>query len=178
MKKTLTTLALILTLSLGIWTLAVTFSPITSNFQAGDEVSATTFNDLFNAINENFNAAKTAIEANETAISTLQSTPSEGLAKASAAVVCSNANSSVSRSFSTVEGATVSVENGPVTGRCTINFGFKVDDRLWNVSAIAVNSPQFAGCFPGTGANENKLFCSTFNGTGTAENGSLMVTIF
>jgi hypothetical protein len=58
-----------LALGLGIWTLAVTFSPIESNFQAGDEVSASAFNDLFSAINDNFNAAKAAIEANEAATS-------------------------------------------------------------------------------------------------------------
>ena len=75
MKKVFKITAITLALSLGIWTLAVTFSPISSNFQAGAEVSATAFNDLFSAINENFNAAKTAIEANEAAINAVTSAP-------------------------------------------------------------------------------------------------------
>lgn len=53
--KQLTTAAIVtLALGLGIWTLAVTLSPIVSSFSAGDEVSAQAFNDLFTAINDNF----------------------------------------------------------------------------------------------------------------------------
>jgi len=73
MKKLIKTIAFTLTLSLGIWTLAVTFSPISSNFQTGAEVSASAFNDLFSAINENFNEVKTVIENLESAVLSNQS---------------------------------------------------------------------------------------------------------
>lgn len=83
MKKLVTTLMFASALSLGIWTLAVSFTPIVSSFSTGDELSASIFNDLFGAINDNFNVAKTAIEANEsaitaneTAVSALRSQPS------------------------------------------------------------------------------------------------------
>lgn len=81
MKKLVKTLMFAATLSLGIWTLAVTFTPIASNFSAGDEVSASIFNDLFSAINDNFSAAKTAIDANESAIAAMRSTPAVSAGK-------------------------------------------------------------------------------------------------
>ena len=40
MKRLISTLAVTAALSLGLWTLAVTFSPIASNFSDGDPVSA------------------------------------------------------------------------------------------------------------------------------------------
>ena len=67
MKKLIRTTIAALVLGLGIWTLAVTFSPIVSNFQSGEQVSANAFNALFNAIDANFTAAKTAIDALEAA---------------------------------------------------------------------------------------------------------------
>jgi hypothetical protein len=68
MNKVFRTVAFTIALALGIWTLAITFTPVSSSFSAGEEVSATIFNDLFTAINNNFDAAKTAIETNEGAI--------------------------------------------------------------------------------------------------------------
>lgn len=75
MKTVLRTFVFACALGFGIWTLAVSFSPISSNFQAGDEVSADGFNALFNAIGANFDAAKSAIDANEAAISALSAKP-------------------------------------------------------------------------------------------------------
>ncbi|MCA9835563.1 MAG: hypothetical protein KC422_01550 [Trueperaceae bacterium] len=75
MKTTLRTLVFALALGFSIWTLAVSFSPISSNFQAGDEVSADGFNALFNAIGANFDAAKAAIDANEAAIASMSAKP-------------------------------------------------------------------------------------------------------
>lgn len=93
MKKLIKSTLITAALSLGIWTLAVTFSPISSNFQAGAEVSATAFNDLFSAINDNFNAAKVAIEANETAIQTNEDAISSIKSAATASVNLTNNNS-------------------------------------------------------------------------------------
>lgn len=73
MNRSLRTLALTAALALGVWTLAVTFTPIASNFAAGGEVSASAFNDLFAAVDANFDIAATAIAANEDAIAALQS---------------------------------------------------------------------------------------------------------
>lgn len=54
MKNLVRITIITLALGLAIWTVAVTLSPIASNFSAGDEVSAATFNNLFTAINDNF----------------------------------------------------------------------------------------------------------------------------
>lgn len=75
MKKMFRTVAFTIALAFGVWTLAITFAPISSSFSAGEEVSATAFNDLFTAINDNFTAAKAAIEANDSAVASLQSPP-------------------------------------------------------------------------------------------------------
>lgn len=53
-KKLFFTLVLTSALGLGVWTLAVTLNPISANFQAGDPVSSSTFNQLFSDINQNF----------------------------------------------------------------------------------------------------------------------------
>jgi hypothetical protein len=68
MKRLISTFAVTAALSFGLWTLAVTFTPIASNFSDGDSVSAAAFNALFGAIEANFNAAKTAIDANEAGV--------------------------------------------------------------------------------------------------------------
>lgn len=53
-----------LVLSLSIWTIAVSFTPISSAFQSGSQVSAETFNSLFELINNNFKDAELAINNN------------------------------------------------------------------------------------------------------------------
>ena len=55
--KSLLTTVLVLALGLGVWTLAVTFTP--ANFEDGEVVSASELNDV---INSNFDAAKEAID--------------------------------------------------------------------------------------------------------------------
>ncbi len=195
MKKLIKSIALTLTLSLGIWTLAVTFSPISSNFQAGAEVSATAFNDLFSAINDNFNAAKAAIEGNEAAIATnttaiasnadalteLQSESSS--AKASAVISrCDDASSAVTRSFNTETGEAVTIDDGVTDGRCVLDFGFDISAAYWQVSPIVpttiVGASVISGCTPGVGANNTKLFCNNFTIDGTPNAGSFMITLF
>jgi hypothetical protein len=64
---------LIVSLGLGVWTLAVVdFSNVASSFSDGEVVSAEAFNGLFGAINANFEAAKEAIETNQGSLATLQ----------------------------------------------------------------------------------------------------------
>lgn len=60
--KKLLAVVLILAFAAGVWTLAaVSFSDVKSDFEAGDTVSASEFNDLFGAIDDNFLAAEDAI---------------------------------------------------------------------------------------------------------------------
>jgi hypothetical protein len=72
MTRILRISAFALALGLGVWTLAVTFTPISSAFQAGQEVSAAAFNALFGDIDANFDAAAIAIDQNAADIVDLQ----------------------------------------------------------------------------------------------------------
>ena len=58
--------ALVVALGLGVWAVAVTFTPVNASFVAGNEVSAAAFNDAFATVDANFTAADTAIDALET----------------------------------------------------------------------------------------------------------------
>lgn len=72
MKTLIRSTIFAIALGFSVWTLAVvSFTDVSSNFSAGNEVSATAFNDLFAAINANFSTAKAAIDANEAAIANL-----------------------------------------------------------------------------------------------------------
>ena len=75
MRRLIHSTILAITLGLGIWTLAVTLTPISSAFNAGDTVSAAAFNTLFTNIGNNFAAAESAINANEAAVAGLTKPP-------------------------------------------------------------------------------------------------------
>lgn len=73
MRKHFLSLTLIVSLGLGVWTLAVVdFANVTSSFSNGEVVSAEAFNGLFGAIHSNFEMTKEAIEAHQGSLSTLQ----------------------------------------------------------------------------------------------------------
>lgn len=62
-QKLFLTSVLALALGFGIWTIAaVSFQTVTSDFQEGEVVSASEFNDLFERIDDNFTAAANAID--------------------------------------------------------------------------------------------------------------------
>lgn len=195
MKKMIKTLSITLALSLGIWTLAVTFSPISSNFQAGAEVSAAAFNSLFTTINENFNAAKAAIEANESAVATNASaiatntsaltdleTASGGVKALAVLSRCDDASSAITRSVNNEATSTISVADGVADGRCVIDFGFDISSSYWQLSPIVTpvitGASVISGCTPGVGANNTKLFCNNFTIDGTPNAGSFMIAVF
>ena len=188
MKKLIKSIAFTAALSLGVFTLAVTFSPISSNFQAGAEVSAAAFNDLFSNISANFDAAKAAIETNETAIATNTSAlaalePASSGVKALATLSrCDDASSSVSRSVNNETGAAVTVADGVADGRCVVDFGFDISSSYWQVSPVIspviTGGSVISGCTPGAGANNTKLFCNNFTVDGTPVAGSFIITVF
>jgi hypothetical protein len=105
----------------------------------------------------------------------------DGTVKASALINCF-ATPSVVRSFNQV-GGTITVEDGS-TGRCTVDFGFNVSDRFWQVSSYRVSGttgidPQIINCEFSAGTGNNKLTCSVLSiTTGNLQNGSFMITVF
>lgn len=192
MKKLIKSTLITAALSLGIWTLAVTFSPISSNFQAGAEVSAAAFNDLFSLINDNFDAAKASIESNETAISVNEENiviNTEAIASLSPAASgvkahvllsrCDDASSAIARFQSDTS---VTVSDGVADGNCVIDFGFDISSSYWQVSPLVTpvitGVAVISGCTPGVGANNTKLFCNNFTADGTPISGSFFVSVF
>lgn len=105
----------------------------------------------------------------------------DGTTKASALIQC-GATPSVARSFNQV-GGTITVEGG-TAGRCTVDFGFNVSDRFWQVSSYKIAGttgldPQIINCEFSAGVDNNKLTCSVYSiSTGNLQGGSFMVTVF
>jgi len=102
-----------------------------------------------------------------------QDRTSDGLVKAAVYAACSNVGASISRSFNNV-GGTITIANGPAVGRCTIDFGFKVDDRYFVATAASLN--RGASCY--WGSTEAKLDCMRWTDAGTGENGYIMVVVY
>lgn len=59
--------AAVAALGLGVWAVAVTFTPVGASFTSGDTVSAAGFNAAFDTVDANFVAAEAAIDALEIA---------------------------------------------------------------------------------------------------------------
>lgn len=73
MKRPFRSLIVTVSLAFGVWTFAVVdLSQVATSFKGGDVLSATTFNELFAAIDANFQAVVAAIEGNETAVEALE----------------------------------------------------------------------------------------------------------
>jgi len=107
-----------------------------------------------------------------------------GLVKAAVYADCSKHSSSIVRSF-TSGGSTVAITNGITDGTCTIDFGFKVDDRFFTATATDIDDEighpdlNIRGVTCGFTANSNQLACYRWNGNpGTLINGAIMVVIY
>lgn len=104
----------------------------------------------------------------------------DGTTKASALVNCGTA-SSIQRFFNQI-GGTISVA-GNTAGACTVEFGFDVSDRFWQVSPYSVVGstvdPQVVNCQFGAAVGNSKLTCVVRSITsGNPQNGAFMVTVF
>jgi len=104
--------------------------------------------------------------------------------KAAVYADCSKHSSSIVRSFSSV-GSMVTITNGITDGTCTIDFGFKVDDRFFTATATDVDDEighpdlNIRGVTCGFTVNSNQLACYRWNGNpGALINGAIMVVIY
>jgi hypothetical protein len=103
-----------------------------------------------------------------------QTRSADGLMKAAVYASCGT-SSSIYRSFSTVGGA-ISIAAGPSAGRCTIDFGFKVNDRFFTATGMSTSDVRGASCY--WGATETKLDCIRWNDAGAGVSGHIMVVIY
>jgi hypothetical protein len=109
-----------------------------------------------------------------------QTRDKDGTTKASALVTC-GATPVVQRFFNPLSGA-ISV-TGNTAGVCTVEFGFDVSDRFWQVSPYSVVGstvdPQIVNCQFGAAVGNSRLTCVVRSiTTGNAQSGSFMVTVF
>lgn len=101
-----------------------------------------------------------------------------GLVKAAVYANCGDAGSSITRSFNHV-GGTITVANGASTGRCTIDFGFRIDDRYFAATALTAGVGAAArGVSCDWGTDNEKLGCFRWNDAGGGANGEIMVLIY
>jgi hypothetical protein len=97
-----------------------------------------------------------------------------GPAKAGVMAFCGSALSTIIRSFSNL-GTTITIANGASAGRCTIDFGFKVDDRYMVAMA---NSTNVRIVTFGDNASANKLDFLHADDAGTGISGNIMVLVY
>ncbi len=104
-----------------------------------------------------------------------QTRESDGLVKAAVYAYCSNTGSILYRSFNNVGGA-ISIADGASAGQCTIDFGFKINDRFFTATGVAASAARGASC--SWAATQSKLDCFRWNDAGGGVNGLLMVVIY
>ncbi len=103
-----------------------------------------------------------------------QTRASDGLVKASALATC-GASASLKRSFNNV-GGTISIADGAAAGECTIDFGFKIDDRYFTATAVWNTTARGVSC--SWGSSERQLDCFRWDKDGVGISGDIMVVIY
>lgn len=102
-----------------------------------------------------------------------QTRTSDGLVKAAVYAACGT-SASIIRSFNNAGGA-ITIANGASAGRCTIDFGFRINDRFFNATGLGTDA-RGTSCF--WGATETRLDCFRWNDAGTGVSGYIMVVIY
>ena len=106
---------------------------------------------------------------------TEQPLTANGLVKAAATVYCTDSSSYVSNSFNNVNGTTITVTSGANAGECTIDFGFRVDNRFWSATAVFAGQ-RIVSCASGSSTDE--LDCYRFRPDGVGQSGLITVLIY
>jgi hypothetical protein len=107
-----------------------------------------------------------------------QDRAADGLVKASVYAECKGTEASITRSFNNVIGA-ITIAGGGSTGRCTIDFGFRINDRYFVATAFTSGVGAAArGVSCDWGADDQKLDCFRWNANGDGADGKIMVLIY
>lgn len=107
-----------------------------------------------------------------------QNRESDGLVKAAVYAICSDSGSAITRSFNNVSGA-ITIADGTAEGRCTLDFGFVVNDRYFVATAFTSGIGAAArGISCDWGADSEKLECFRWNAAGDGANGKIMVLVY
>jgi hypothetical protein len=136
----------------------------------GSSASATDFGGYFS------NPAATtgaALYANGDA---KQSLASDGFVKAAVYLTCHNTGSTITRSFNNVNSTAITVIDGASAGRCTVDFGFNVDNRFVSALAYGGGVARIVTFDPGSTANRLDFF--RFDQDGNGVDGAMMILIY
>ena len=101
-----------------------------------------------------------------------------GLVKAAVFMSCSGPpafNCNPTRSFNNVTANSISGVCGGFTGRCSIDFGFDINDRFW--VATGADYDEFANCW--LGSSNDELECYRWDASAASSaDGPLMVLVY
>jgi len=105
-----------------------------------------------------------------------QSRTADGLVKAAVFADCHSSGSTIRRSFNNV-GGTITIADGPSAGRCTIDFGFAINDRYWVATAVHGTDSRGVSCE--LGSTSSKLDCIRYDpATAAGLGGNISVLIY
>ena len=105
-----------------------------------------------------------------------QSLANDGAVKASVYAQCSQSNASINRYFNNVNDSAITITDGTVSGRCTIDFGFDISQRFWTTTAVFGGASRIVSCDKDVNDNE-KLNCIRTSPDGAGLNGGIMVSL-
>jgi hypothetical protein len=107
-----------------------------------------------------------------------QSREGDGLVKAAVRVNCDDDGSHVNRFFNNVNTVDPTIADGPSAGRCTIDFGFQINDRYFVATAFPSDSGSARGVSCAWGADNEKLDCFRWDAAGDGMNGQINILVY
>ncbi len=100
----------------------------------------------------------------------------DGLVKAAVyAAQCANSGSSIQRSFNNVNSTAITIIDGASSGKCTIDFGFDINDRFWSATSYGLVA-QGVSCQQGTSSDQ--LDCYRWSTAPTGVDGGIMIVVY
>jgi hypothetical protein len=105
-----------------------------------------------------------------------QSLAGDGFVKAGVYVDCGNTSSLIIRSFNNVNTTAITVINGTVPGRCTVDFGFNVSNRYLTATAFGNGVPRIVTYIQGS--TDNRLDFFRFDENMNGLDGGIMILIY
>jgi len=98
-----------------------------------------------------------------------------GMVKASVYAYCADSSSTIYRSFNNVNSTSITISNGASSGKCTIDFGFDVNDRFWSATSYGMLT-QGVSCQ--LGASNDQIDCYRWSTASAGVNGGIMIIVY
>jgi len=105
-----------------------------------------------------------------------QNLNNNGAVKASVYAQCTQSGSSIIRYFNNVNDSAITISDGATSGRCTIDFGFDIDQRFWTTTAVFSSQSRIVSCDKDS-SDDTKLNCIRTSHDGSGVNGGIMISL-